>query len=228
MHLKDTLHVLNKDIASTGDWLNNIAIHISLGIYISVHGKKPTLSEHYAHFDKDEFGSYSEFRVTYHLAERHAITFNVEKIKTSASLSNAMIRTGEFGDTLGHAYVVDEWDFSATPIGFSYEFHPKLAQETVSPFLGVGASYFFTDVKYKSWYLHDTLFGNLNSDRTRDGEGYGVHLYVGVQSKLTEHFMIFSRVRGRYADGMAFTDKKGDIKVEFTGVDFTLGVGWSF
>jgi len=181
-----------------------------------------------SHFDKDEFSSYLDFRVVYYLTDKHAIALNVEDINTSASLCGAMALTGATGDTTGYTSFVDEWDFSAIPIGLSYEFYPKGSEEKVTPFFGIGASYFFSEVKAKSWFLHDGLFGNLSSESTRDGEGYGVHAYVGVQSQLTEHLLIVSRVRGRYSDGMAFTDKKGAIKVEFTGVDFTLGLGWRF
>jgi outer membrane protein W len=180
------------------------------------------------HFDRDRFGSYLDFRIAYYLTEKHVIALNVEDLKTFASVCGVMTLTGPTGDTLGYACSLHEWDFSAIPIGLSYEFHPTGSEEKVSPFLGVGASYFFSKVKGKSWFLHDGRFENLSSGVTRDGEGCGLHLYVGVQSKLTKHLLIFSRLRGRYADGMAFTDKKGDIKVEFTGVDFTLGLGWRF
>ncbi len=43
-----------------------------------------------------------------------------------------------------------------------------------------------------------------------------------------QQLYLVSRLRGRYANGMGLTDKEGDIKVEFTGIDFTFGVGWRF
>ena len=181
-----------------------------------------------SHFEKDKFGSYLDLRAVYHLTDKHAVALNVESINTSASLYNAMALTGPTGDTSGYASFVIKWDFLAIPVGLSYEFYPMRSDESTSPFLGVGASYFFSEVEYKSWFLHPGFFGDLGSEGTRDGEGYGVHAYVGVQSQLTDHLLVVSRVRARYADGMAFTDEKGDIKVEFTGVDFTIGLGWRF
>lgn len=181
-----------------------------------------------SHFEKDKFGTYSELRVAYHLAGKHAIALNVESINISASAHIANALTGPFGDTSGYASSVIEWDFSAVPIGLSYEFRPTGSEESVTPFLGAGASYFFSKLEFKSYFLHDGRFADLSSEGTRDGEGYGLHLYVGVQSEVTKHFFIISRLRGRYSDGMAFTDEEEDVKVEFTGFDFTLGFGWRF
>jgi len=181
-----------------------------------------------SHFEKDKFGSYVDLRAVYHLTDKHAVALNVENINTSASLYHAMALTGPTGDTSGYASSVVEWDFSAIPVGLSYEFYPMRSDESASPFLGVGVSYFFSELEYKSWFLHDGFFGDLGSKGTRDGEGYGVHAYVGVQSQLTEQLLVVSRLRCRYADGMAFTDEERDVKVEFTGVDFTLGLGWRF
>ena len=171
-----------------------------------------------SHFEKDKFGSYLDLRAVYHLTDRHAVALNVENINTSASLYHAMALTGPTGDTSGYASSVNTWDFSAIPVGLSYEFYPVRSDESTSLFLGVGVSYFFSELEYKSWFLHDGFFG----------EGYGVHAYVCVQSQLTEQLLVVSRLRGRYADGMAFTDEERDVKVEFTGMDFTLGLGWRF
>jgi hypothetical protein len=181
-----------------------------------------------SHFEKDRLGTYSEFRAAYHLACNHAIALNIENISASASLYEANALTDPHGELTGYASSVVEWDFSATPIGLSYEFCPNGCEEKVIPFLGIGASYFFTKVDHKSYFLHDGFFGNLSSEGTRDGEGYGLHVYAGVQCKLTRHLLILSRLRARYADGMALTDKKGAVKVEFTGFDFTIGWGWRF
>ena len=185
-------------------------------------------SKTHSHYEKDNLGTFLESRVVYRFTNKHALALNVENIRTEASWYYVMSMWTYPGgqDTLFIA-CLKEWHFSAVPVGLSYEFHPKGRGEKVAPFFGVGASYFFSEVKAKGSYLQKERFGPT-SKRTRKGEGYGLHLYVGVQSEVTEHLFIVSRLRGRYSDGMAFTDKKGDIKVEFTGVDFTVGLGWKF
>lgn len=181
-----------------------------------------------SHYEKDKLGTFLESRITYHFTDKHAIALNVENIKTSAILCGSMILTGPWPELEDHACYVDEWDFSATPIGLSYEFFPLGCEEKVWPFLGAGASYFFSKVEAKSYFLNDGRFEGLDSESSRDGNGYGLHVYAGIQSRVAKHLLFISRLRGRLADGMAFTDKKAAAKVEFTGFDFTIGWGWSF
>ena len=105
-----------------------------------------------SHFEKDKFGSYVDLRTVYHLTDKHAVALNVENINTSASVYNAMALTGPTGDTSGYASSVNTWDFSAIPVGLSYEFYPVRSDESTSLFLGVGVSYFFSELEYKSWF----------------------------------------------------------------------------
>lgn len=211
-------------------WLDRISVSVSGGAgYVSLEDWEDFWSTiGNSKYEKDKLGTFLESRVVYHLSSKHALALNVENIRTEAALYYVMSMWiypgGE--DTLFIA-CLKEWCFSAVPAGLSYEYYPKGSEKKVSPFFGVGVSYFFSEVEAKGSYLQKERFGPT-SRRTRKGEGYGLHLYVGVQSKLAKHLLIFSRVRGRYADGMAFTDKKGAIKVEFTGVDFTMGLGWRF
>ena len=179
-------------------------------------------------FWEDKFGSYLDFHASYFLTDKHALALDVEHIAVSASLYDVSIRTNEVGHFVGYFQTFLEWDFSSTPVGFSYEFYPKGRESKVSPFFGGGFAYFFSQVRGQTFIYLDQITENPIQKNTRTGEGYGLHAYVGIESKLTDHWVVLSRVRGRYADGMAFTDKPGDIKVEFTGVDFTLGLGWRF
>ena len=210
--------------------LDRISVSVSGGAgYVSLEDWTDFWSSiTHGHYEKDKLGIFLESRVVYHFTDKHAVALNVESINTSASLYHAMALTGPTGDTSGYASSVVEWDFSAIPVGLSYEFYPMRSDESTSPFFGLGVSYFFSELEYKSWFLHPGFFGDLGSEGTRDGEGYGVHAYVGVQCQLTEQLLVVSRLRGRYSDGMAFTDKERAIKVEFTGVDFTIGLGWRF
>ena len=181
-----------------------------------------------SHYEKDKFGQFLESRIAYHLTDKYAVAFSLEKINTCASLFLTDVFTSEFGDTVGVASHVIEWDFLAVPVGLSFEFYPKSSEDRVAPFLGAGLSYLLSDVEAEYRYVYSERFSSVGGRGSRDGVGYGIHLYVGVQSKLTDHFLIFSRLRGRYADGMAFSEEEGDVKVEFTGFDFTMGWGWRF
>ncbi len=184
-----------------------------------------------SHFEQEMFGSYMDLHITYHLSKRHAVAIDVENIKTSASLHSVeyiIEWNGSNTDTLGASSSVTDWDFRGTPIGLSYEFYPKSMDGSISPFLGAGASYLFSEVTRKQLYLYNPYQIIQFPKQTRTGQGYELHIYLGIISKLTDHLLVISRLMGRFSDGMAFTDKPGAIKVEFTGVDFTLGLGLRF
>ena len=63
---------------------------------------------------------------------------------------------------------------------------------------------------------------------TRTGEGHRLHTVLGLVTHITNRMHLVSQARYRFADGMAFTDKEGSIKIEFTGFDASLGLEWSF
>lgn len=180
-----------------------------------------------SHFSKDRFGSYRNLDIDYHVTEKHIIALTVEDIRTCVSLFGVEVFT-TVTDTIGYASYITEWNFKTTPLGLSYEFHPTGLHRRISPFLGIGISYFISEVKATFFEIHNSLFEKQTQEDTRNGKGYGFHVYIGLQSQIMQHLYLVSRLRGRYADGMGFTDKEGDIKVEFTGIDFTLGVGWRF
>jgi hypothetical protein len=178
--------------------------------------------------EKDKLGTYLDLRLVIHLPKKLALAVDLEKINISASQHYVDLYTSEIGQVTENVPMLVEWDFEAIPIGLSYEFYPGSIRKKIYPFLGIGASYFFSKVKARSTNLSDPPPENSVTTSSRDGEGYGLHVYVGSQIELTDRLLLISRLRGRYADGMAFTDKRGDIKVEFTGVDLTLGLGWRF
>ncbi len=62
----------------------------------------------------------------------------------------------------------------------------------------------------------------------RTGKGYGVHGALGFKARISSAVFTIWQARYRYSNGMAFTDNEGDIKVEFTGFDFSVGLGLNF
>ncbi len=205
-----------------------------------------------ADFERNKLGVCSDIRLTYHLTRKHALSLEVGFIGTSASVyqfrpvattmdHHTRHGIGEAPEFTDSVLAVYEWDFEAIPVGLSYEFYPRSTGGKLSPFVGIGGSFFFSRVRYKrdAAYEPDPYPGlhlglneepmtppNKRDDRV--GNGYGLHMYAGAQYRLTQRLLALFRLRGRYADGMAFTDEEHDVKVEFTGVDLTLGLGWRF
>ena len=152
-------------------------------------------------YQQDRLGLYAEFSFTSRFTQRHAVRFTFEWITTSASA----------GETL-------EWDFETFPVSASYELTLRGAEPGALTLLGVGAGYYMSSVETR---LGQTP--NPTSD-TRNGDGYGFHGYLRQTALIADHVSLSGMIRGRWADGMAFDDADGDIKVDFTGIDVSMGI----
>ena len=159
-----------------------------------------------ATYSKNDPNFYYALSVQYRLNSYHFISIGTELIRSTASESNSL--------------VIVDWKFQGIPITLGYEYRPFTFNEHFTPTFGAGISYFISEVD-----AYDNLF---NHTLKRYGDGYGVHASIGLNSELSKSLSLISQIRYRYSNGMAFTDKKGDIKVEFTGFDFNTGLSWAF
>jgi opacity protein-like surface antigen len=60
----------------------------------------------------------------------------------------------------------------------------------------------------------------------RSGKGYGIHAVLGVMTDISKKMYTDMQIRYRYANGMAFTDAPGSVKIEFSGFYFNVGIGY--
>ncbi len=138
--------------------------------------------------------------------------------------------SGSPGDPSPMATLVVEWDLSATPVGIAYEFTPTL-NDHVDLLAGVEAAYYWSRVDGTiEWaYDPDEIGPTLDNTGSRDEEGYGLTIYIGVRTPITSRVALTPMVRARYADGSDFTDHPKSPAIEFTGFDMALGVEiWPF
>ena len=157
-------------------------------------------------YEQDRLGLYTEFSFTSRFTRRHAVRFSFEWITTSASGP-----AGVGGEAL-------KWDFETIPVSASYELTLAGAEPGALTILGMGAGYYMSEVTSKT-------VGGINPDvSTRNGDGYGFHGYLRQTALIADHVSLSGMIRGRWADGMALDDADGDIKVEFTGVDVSMGI----
>ena len=152
-------------------------------------------------YRQDRLGLYAEASFTSRFTQRHAVRFTFEWITTSASAGEAL-----------------EWDFETFPVSASYELTLRGAEPGALTLLGVGAGYYMSSVEARN---HQTP--NPTSD-TRNGDGYGFHGYLRQTALIADHVSLSGMIRGRWADGMALDDNDGDVKIEFTGVDVSMGI----
>ncbi len=124
------------------------------------------------------------------------------------------------GSTFFSNPVTTDWSFQGIPLTLGYEYKVYNFNQAFSLVTGLGISYFFSKVTGTTHPFDQTA--------TRTGNGYGVHGTIGLISELTRNLSMVTRARYRYSNGMAFTDKSGDVKVEFTGFDLSSGLAWAF
>ncbi|MBD3297480.1 MAG: hypothetical protein GF341_02415 [candidate division Zixibacteria bacterium] len=123
------------------------------------------------------------------------------------------------------ATLVVDWDLSATPVGVAYEFTPRL-NDHVDLLAGVEAAYYWSRVDGTvQWaYDPDELGPQLDNSGSREEEGYGLTIYLGVRTPISDRVALTPMVRARYADASDFTDHPKSAPIEFTGYDVALGV----
>ncbi len=166
-------------------------------------------SEHGTYYQKNNPNTYFALSLYYSFSDRHYLELGTELIKSSASLS----------DMATAADIID-WKFQGIPVTLGYEYRFPVFNEYFTPAAGLGASYFFSEVIANEHYFQ--------TSGKRTGNGYGLHASAAIISRLSESLSVTNKVRYRYSNGMAFSDKSGDIKVEFTGFDISMALGWTF
>ena len=163
-----------------------------------------------SYYQKNNPNTYYALSVHYALSQHHSVNIGTELIRTTASL----------GTSPGGFPSVVDWKFRGIPITIGYEYRLDPFSERFTPVAGAGLSCFFSEVVAGDHFFDVTL--------TRTGNGYGVHGTLGLIAEITQSISMLTQARYRYANGMAFSGNKGDIKVEFTGFDLSTGVAWTF
>ncbi|MBN1398013.1 MAG: outer membrane beta-barrel protein [Bacteroidetes bacterium] len=153
-------------------------------------------------YTKNNPNLYYGISLHYAINSKHSISTGTELIKSSASLSDSLL--------------VVNWKFQGIPVSIGYEYKIVTFNERFTPVVGLGCSYFISEVNVK--------VNGVDQNSNRRGKGYGIHMSLGLLSQLTESLSMITQVRYRYSDGMAFSDNKDDIKVEFSGFDFSVGL----
>ncbi len=164
-----------------------------------------------SHYQQNNPNLYYALSVHYVLSEHHSINLGTELMRTTASLSYPIV------GTLGHV----DWHIQGIPLSLGYEYRVTTFNEHFTPVAGVGVSYFFSQLEAQ---VSENV---ISPTGKRTGKGYGVHGSLGLITEMTRALSMVTQVRYRYSNGMAFTDPEGDIKVEFTGVDFSVGLAWT-
>ncbi len=172
------------------------------------------------HYHTDALGQTWEVALRHQLSRRLLMALSVGGVTTSATLTDIMYLT--YDSTAFHI----AWDFEGHPIGLSVEFYPLGTEAAALASFGLGCSYYFSELDGRLDIIPDMGLPETPSGAHREGSGYGVHAYVSAEARISRALVVISRLRVQYADGMAFTQRKGSVPVRFSGVDLSVGLGW--
>ncbi len=186
------------------DWKNNFGSTIS----------------NYEYYDSGDPIIYGGLSIHYRINKYHSINIGSEILNQNihyAGQYEGMITP----DSMGVIPIKIEWRMRGIPFTIGYEYHTNYFKDNFEPIFGIGCSYFFSHLDAISVIPYRT------TKATRSGKGYGLHSYIAFSSKITPKISSLWQVRYRYSNGMAFTDEKGNVKVQFSGLDFSIGLNYS-
>ncbi len=170
---------------------------------------------------------YGGASVIYRISEEHFVSIASEVLRPQRKFVGSLLNVTSNSDTIGFFPLRIDWNFTGIPLTLGYEYHTGFLKNRFEPVVGIGVSYFFSEVTTKSIVIDSPRSSYFKQNLKRTGRGYGVNTSIAFQTKLNDSFKTLWQIRYRYSNGMAFTDNKGDIKVEFSGFDFAVGVEYS-
>lgn len=159
----------------------------------------------YPLYSKNNPNPYYAFSIHYDINSHNSVYIGTELLWTSASSSDSVD--------------IIDWKFQGVPITVGYEYKSLTFNQYFTPVIGGGVSYFISQVVARDHFFNQTL--------KRTGNGYGIHASLGLISQMTQSLSMITQARYRYSNGMAFSGNKGDIKVEFSGFDISIGLEYS-
>ena len=177
-----------------------------------------------SHYSADDVALYLDVLARIRLGGKHGLRVSYGRISKSADWAVV----SQFVPGPGSSTSVVEYKFSTAPFGFAYEYFFSGFENGSTTFAGLGASVYFTSLEAKARDLGISAFPNPPERSERVGRGLGVEIFIGQRARVSDRLSIDVQIRGRWADGLLFSDDAGDIKVEFSGVDVFVFGEWFF
>jgi len=169
-------------------------------------------------YNSESLSPFAEASLAFLFREKCGIRLSVEHITTEANVRSTFLVNNPPSAATSLVY----WNFSTIPINLSYETY-LLGYDRFSPFLGLGGGYYFSTVEWRR-LLDNPTADSMESGDTRDGEGFGMHFYFGFRAIAWQRLALNSKIRFRYTNSMAFTDRDEPLSLGFTGFDVSFGV----
>ena len=179
----------------------------------------------YSHAIPDFIGGMT---IGFKLTPGHSLSLEIEKLTTSTTIFGVQKLISARDSVLGiRSAGMLIRAYTGVPVTLIYTRHFGIKSGSWSPYIGVGLSYYMTEVQVSVDYLHDPLgleflFADLEP---RKATGNGLALMAGIDIPLTARLYLNNQLRYRWADGTAY-DQIESIPASFTGYDLSIGLSW--
>ena len=183
----------------------------------------------YSRYEYAPISLTAKLSVGLHLNEISSLNLEIEQLVSFARLFYYPIVEDPSGPSLGVIQLnTTQWIFTAIPVTLSYLHHFRNSSAPWVPYLGLGMSYYSTEVEARYTLLYDpwNIGFPVAEETARKDSGYGTVAVAGMNVPMFGRLHLTPQLRYRWADASAFggPDKT---TISFTGYDFSVGISWN-
>jgi len=187
---------------------NRIIFEIKAGVsYIpmweqhNLWGTLPNVKKYFPSFN-------SEFLVGYNFNSEHSVrlAFGYIESKTEASSINGKVN----------------WKYKGYPMSLIYQYNFYPLSDILQPYLLGGISFYWCEVDQNVEGSIERLY-----DYRRNENGLGIEGGIGLNFKLIQNLILLSELKLMVSNASLITEESTYGSIEFTGVYFQLGLGYS-
>ena len=148
--------------------------------------------------------------------------------RRSVGISTEFIKVASFYFEYDGFEEQPEWKFKGVPITLKYEHVLADPTRRIVPVVGVGVSYYLTQIKTRetNWEMVAGQSSELGPTvSTTSGMGWGAQATCGIRARLLQG--VFLELQGRYrmVNGLEIMGHESDAS-RFRVFDFALGIGF--
>lgn len=164
-------------------------------------GALPEVKQYYPSFN-------SELLVGYNFNSKHSVrlAFGYIESKTEASSINGKV----------------DWNYKGYPLSLLYQYNFYPITDFLQPYLLGGISFYWSKVEQN---VEGSIERFYNYKRTETG--LGVAGGIGLSIKLLNNLSLLSEFQLRISNASMISEESKYGSIEFTGIYFQLGLGYS-
>ena len=183
----------------------------------------------FSRYENQQISLTGKISAGFHINERSSLNLEVEHVVSKATLFFYPYLENPSGPDLGVIQInTTHWKFTGIPVTLSYLHHFRKSSAPWVPYLGMGLSYYFSQVEAEYELLYDpwNIGIPFEEETARTDSGYGTVVVAGMNVPMFGRLHLTPQLRYRWADASAFGDHD-NTTISFTGYDFSVGISWN-